>query len=33
MDWTKEQNQAIKEKDANILVAAAARQWKNCRAC
>jgi len=27
--WTKEQMQAIKDKDANILVAAAARKWKN----
>ena len=25
MDWTKEQKQAIVEKDSNILVAAAAR--------
>ena len=28
--WTKEQLQAIQEKNSNILVAAAARQWKNC---
>lgn len=27
--WTKEQLQAISEKDSNILVAAAAREWKN----
>lgn len=27
--WTNEQNQAIEEKDSNILVAAAARKWKN----
>lgn len=27
--WTKEQEQAIYEKNANILVAAAARKWKN----
>lgn len=27
--WTKEQNQAIKEKNSNILVAAAARKWKD----
>lgn len=27
--WTKEQEQAIKQKDSNILVAAAARKWKN----
>ena len=25
--WTKEQNDAIKEKGSNILVAAAARKW------
>lgn len=29
MNWTKEQKKAIFEKDNNILVAAAARQWKN----
>lgn len=29
VNWTKEQKQAIEEKDANILVAAAARKWKN----
>lgn len=29
--WTKEQLQAINEKGSNILVAAAARKWKNCR--
>lgn len=28
--WTKEQVQAIEEKNSNILVAAAARKWKNC---
>jgi len=27
--WTKEQQQAISEKGSNILVAAAARKWKN----
>jgi len=27
--WTKEQKQAIEAKNANILVAAAARKWKN----
>ena len=27
--WTKEQQQAIQEKGSNILVAAAARKWKN----
>lgn len=27
--WTKEQVQAIQNKGANILVAAAARKWKN----
>lgn len=29
MNWTEEQKQAIYEKDSNILVAAAARKWKN----
>lgn len=29
MDWTNEQKQAIYEKGNNILVAAAAREWKN----
>ena len=29
MGWTNEQTQAIYEKDKNILVAAAARKWKN----
>lgn len=29
MNWTKEQEDAINEKDSNILVAAAARKWKN----
>ena len=28
--WTKEQQDAIYEKGSNILVAAAARKWKNC---
>ncbi len=27
--WTDEQLQAIEQKDSNILVAAAARKWKN----
>ena len=27
--WTKEQEQAIYEKGNNMLVAAAARKWKN----
>lgn len=27
--WTKEQEQAIYEKNSNLLVAAAARKWKN----
>ena len=31
--WTKEQQDAIYEKDKNILVAAAARKWKNCSTC
>ena len=29
MNWTKEQEDAINEKGSNILVAAAARKWKN----
>ena len=29
MGWTEEQKQAIYEKNNNILVAAAARKWKN----
>lgn len=29
--WTKEQTQAIQEKGSNLLVAAAARKWKNSR--
>ena len=29
MNWTEEQKQAIEEKGSNILVAAAARKWKN----
>ena len=33
MDWTKEQKQAIYEKGENILVAAAARKWKNSSTC
>ncbi len=28
--WTKDQKLAIEEKGSNILVAAAARKWKNC---
>ena len=31
--WTNEQEQAIYEKGSNILVAAAARKWKNCSTC
>ena len=29
MNWTKEQEDAIYKKGSNILVAAAARKWKN----
>ena len=29
MEWTKEQKQAMYEKGENILVAAAARKWKD----
>jgi len=29
VEWTKEQEDAILKKDTNILVAAAARKWKN----
>lgn len=29
VSWTKEQKQAIEEAGSNLLVAAAARQWKN----
>ena len=29
MNWTKEQEQAIYKSNSNILVAAAARKWKN----
>ena len=29
VNWTKEQKQAIDEKNTNLLVAAAARKWKN----
>ena len=29
VNWTKEQTQAINEKGTNLLVAAAARKWKN----
>lgn len=29
VNWTEEQKQAINEKNSNILVAAAARKWKN----
>lgn len=28
-NWTTEQKQAIYEKNTNLLVAAAARKWKN----
>ena len=31
MEWTKEQKQAIEESGSNMLVAAAARKWKNSR--
>jgi len=31
--WTNEQLQAIYEKGSNILVAAAARKWKNSCTC
>ena len=31
--WTDEQKQAIYEKGSNMLVAAAARKWKNSSAC
>lgn len=31
--WTKEQENAIYEKGSNILVAAAARKWKNGSSC
>ena len=29
-NWTEKQKQAIFENGSNILVAAAAREWKNC---
>ena len=29
VEWTDEQKQAIYEKNSNLLVAAAARKWKN----
>jgi len=29
VSWTKEQKQAIEGKGSNLLVAAAARKWKN----
>lgn len=29
VNWTPEQTQAIEETNSNILVAAAARKWKN----
>ena len=29
VEWTKEQKQAIEEKGSNLLVAAAARKWKD----
>ena len=32
-EWTKEQKQAIEEKGNNLLVAAAARKWKNSSSC
>ena len=32
-EWTKEQKQAIEEKGNNLLVAAAARKWKNSSTC
>lgn len=32
-EWTKEQKQAIEEKGSNLLVAAAARKWKNSSTC
>ena len=28
--WTEEQQNAISKKGSNMLVAAAARKWKNC---
>lgn len=33
VQWTKEQIKAIEEKNSNILVAAAARKWKNSSTC
>ena len=30
VQWTNEQQNAISKKGSNILVAAAARMWKNC---
>lgn len=32
-NWTKEQLQAIEKNKKNILVAAAARKWKNYSTC
>lgn len=29
VNWTIEQKQAIEEKGSNLLIAAAARKWKN----
>lgn len=29
VEWTKEQKQAIETKGSNVLVAAAARKWKD----
>lgn len=29
VEWTKEQKQAIEEKGSNLLIAAAARKWKD----
>lgn len=33
MNWTKEQSDAIYKNGSNILVAAAARKWKNSCTC
>ena len=32
-NWTEKQKQAIYEKGTNLLVAAAARKWKNSSSC
>lgn len=29
-NWTEEQKQAIYEKNSNLLIAAAAREWEDC---